>query len=830
MIRYTYFLVVLLFCLISKVEGQNVLGKPEAFVRPLDQGGYDLGSKLKPTKAPWVVFSDRDNNQTYEKDRKTPKRTINFKDWFYVLDTKNDWIRLGKGTTTGRKMNGKFQDYGWIRKNRMLLWSSGLLDPTTRINRKVFLLNRADDINNLIERVKGGQKKELVDIFNGPGGDYSKNNKNIYEFYFVLKKETTKGGLEYYLLSKSSKISSDNVEESIVGWIRQNRLSEWDTRIALEPNFSQEAFDERKQNSTTLKILAFGNQTSAESYASNGKVNKNDVFWNNDPVLFETNQLASSDPKRFNGGVVRFPLLSQFPNYYRSGVITKIAVVGEGQKKLEDWAEVSYDGFRTAIQQSRIAKDNYNVLYLVEGTKGMQRYKQSIIESIKDVQLALSGVQNVKYGAAIYRDIAEREQGRLFDIEPLAANTAKITEFLHNSEFNNWYDNDAVCSMYYGLYQSLLEAGFNKNHTNIIIWIGNNGDYRYDIARKYKDNKDETYVSSDDLASILGEYNVHLMGLQCINNYNRASRSFIKGLNNIILESAKYQYEKINRVKEVESDITIQPPFMPELDMEACTKLEGGVGLGKICRPSGQSLSNKEVSSNIKAFSGSVFTFTNKFWKQVSTVINDGNSVKEIDQGTVGPGMVVLIGKLLRDSGKWSRDDVRKLLREKFRLYAEVYIPKKVYQATHPAFSQVLFMPEEDLEDYLKTINDLSICRDYSIEQQRECLYAALVELYRKFSGNNELGKKTSISDLNTVVQGLEKEGLVLQGNMSRFKIKDIRNEKKVNDTTISMVITQYLQNTNKLKQILKEGENYEFAFKSLDNTYFWIPVEYATF
>ncbi len=829
MIRHLYFLTILIFCFSIKMEGQNVLGKPAAFVRPLDKSGYDLGSKLKPTKAPWVVFSDRDNNQTYEKDRKTPKRTISFKEWFYVIETKNDWIRIGKGTTTGRKLNGKFQDYGWVRKNKMLLWSSGLLDPNTKINRKVFLLNRADDIDNLLNRVNSGQKKELVDIFNGPGGDFTKNDKNIYEFYFVLKKETTSGGLDYYLLSKSSKISSTNAEESIIGWIRQNRLSEWDTRIALEPNFSQSAFEERKNNQT-LKVLAFGKQTSADKYAADGSVNKEDIFWDNDPVKFNIDQLAKKDPKRFNGGVVRFPLLSQFPNYYRSGVITKIAVQGEGQKILEEMGEISYSNLQEAIKKSSISKDNYNVLYVIEGTKGMQPYKQSIIESIKDVQLALSGVKNVKYGAAVYRDIPERAEGRLFDIEPLTSNTGKITEFLHNTEFNNWYDNDAVCSMYYGLYQSLLESGLNKNHTNIIIWIGNNGDYRSDLGRKYQDKNDETYISADDLASILGEYNVHLMGLQCTNNYNRASRSFIKGLNNIILESAKYQYEKINRVKEVEKDITIQPPFMPELDLEACTKLEGGVGLGKICRPSGQSLSNGELGSNIKAFSSSVSTFTNKFWKQVSTVINDGNSVKEIDQGTVGPGMVVLIGKLLKDSGKWSRDDVRKLLREKFRLYAEVYIPKKVHQATHPAFSQVLFMPEEDLEDYLKTINDLSICRDYSIEQQRECLYNALVELYRKFSGNNEIGKKTSINDLNTVVQGLEKEGLVLQGNMSRFRIKDIRNEKKVNDTAISMVISQYLENTNKLKQILKEGENYEFAFKSLDNTYFWIPVEYATF
>ncbi len=184
--KWLFFVVVGMLLIPTIVKSQKkIKGKPEAFVRPLDKRGYDLGSKLKPTKAPWVVFSDKDNNQTYEKDRKTPKQIINFKDWFYVLDTKNDWIRIGKGTTTGRKMRGKFQDYGWIRKNKMLLWSSGLLAPNTKINRKVFLLNRADDIDNLLSRVESGQKKELVDIFNGPGGDFTKNNKNIYEFYFV---------------------------------------------------------------------------------------------------------------------------------------------------------------------------------------------------------------------------------------------------------------------------------------------------------------------------------------------------------------------------------------------------------------------------------------------------------------------------------------------------------------------------------------------------------------------------------------------------------------------------------------------------------------------
>ena len=824
--KYFYLLFINLFLCIGLSYGQKtVLGKPEAFLRPLDREDFVARANLKPSKEAWVVVNDRANNITYKKDKKTKFKTLDFKDWFYVTEIKKGWIRLTKATVVGKKIRGKSEDYGWIRMEKMLLWSSGLLDPSSKINRKAFLLNRMDDVSSIMDQVDGGEKKEIVQIYRDPAGKTIADSKKIYEFYFILKKEG-----DYYLLSKAEKISTRTVNEALVGWVRKNRLTDWNTRIALEPNFKINAYQERASNKS-LRVVAYGTDSGAKNHAESGRINIDEAFWDNDPISIKKEQLATTNPRRFKGGVVRFPLLSQQGNYYRSGVIGKITIRDKNQKELEYMGEIPYGGLLKAIENSGASKENYNILYVIEGTASMQPFKASIIESIRETSLALSKISNVKFGASIYRDIPEREVGKLFENIPLTSNPEDVIAYLNTREFKNWLDNDSYTSMYYGLQQAILESGLNQNHTNIVILIGNYGDYSPSYIRRKnaKNSNDNTFISTTDLEVSLAENNIHLLALQCRDDRDNASKYFSEGAGDRLLESAKYQYRLISDVKSI-FPINIREPLLPSTAYETCTNLNGGVSLGRICKPSGSTMNNAELVASIIDFSNGILSHVSGFWNHVSKVVDDGNSIEEIDLGVAGPGFIKELKKLLQERGRWSKTDVQNLLREKYRLYTEVYVPVKIKGATHNAFSQVLFMPKPDLENYLKTLNELKLCSDASMDQQRNCLYESMLALYEQFSGNSELNKRTSIEDLNNIMQGLEKEGLQVSTALSRFKIDDILKEKKVSNDLVKGLIDRFIANTSNLQKILKEGKNHEFSFSSLNNTYFWVPIEYASF
>ena len=72
------------------------------------------------------------------------------------------------------------------------------------------------------------------------------------------------------LVGKNVNLSSRTIKENLVGWVRTSKAVSWDTRIALEPNFSQAAFDERK-NSKDLRLIAYGTQVNADKHAKEGR-------------------------------------------------------------------------------------------------------------------------------------------------------------------------------------------------------------------------------------------------------------------------------------------------------------------------------------------------------------------------------------------------------------------------------------------------------------------------------------------------------------------------------------------------------------------------------
>jgi len=182
---------------------KNVLQIPAEMVPPEEQDMqmqvYNRSiTKYRREDVPWIVYSDRANNKTEN------GKTLDFMDSFYAVDETDTKIYIVKAVVDGLKIKTITEDVGWIDKKNMLLWSDGLVDITTKINLKGFLLNKKESIADIITKKR---ESDRVRIFNSPDTDVAEEvSKNrIYDFFFIFKKEQIGEIGEMYLLSKNVK-------------------------------------------------------------------------------------------------------------------------------------------------------------------------------------------------------------------------------------------------------------------------------------------------------------------------------------------------------------------------------------------------------------------------------------------------------------------------------------------------------------------------------------------------------------------------------------------------------------------------------------------------
>lgn len=813
---------------------KKVLGRPYAFEKPLNNETYYLmETKKKENNVPWVVICDRSSkelNQTFAAPGEgVVVKQLKYKDWFYVVDEKGDWIRIAKAKLSkGVKVQGQVNDFGWIHKKNMLLWTSGLLSSKTQINLKAFLLNKKEDIAKIIRL----EKKEVVKIFSGPETEETVGQKTIYEFYFIMKKEGDR-----FLLAKEARLSPNSVTDwkaDLVGWVREGRLTEWDTRICLEPNFQKDAFKERQDNEK-YQMRAFSTESAAETHASKASITNSEVEWENDPVKLSPNQLASKDPKRFKGGVVRFPMLYNTTNYYSTGVIGEIHV---GQETI---GEVPYSGIVDELNNNSISKDNYSIFFLIEGSSSMQSYKQSIVETIISIKKDLIGnVKNVQFGAAIYRDGLEKEKDKIFKLQPFTDQLGQVTGFIEESEFGQWHDNDNYTCLHYGLSESIKNAGFNDAYTNIVYVIGNYGDYSSHVLRKRKaQNEDDPtlIVDTQPIIEKLSELNVHLIGVQCKRDDGKRSGTFTDQCQDLILESAKLQYSSYKDATKYISDLKLvssENIKLEDASSEGISRLIGAAAKGFVAQPEeGQSSSTDKVTTVMKTAGSEVNEFVRGFWGEMSRIVDEGAPIDNVSAGPFAPAAARQIMDLINSSSSgFSKEDVQKIAKNKYKLYTKVYIPKHIEGAFHPTHSFVLFMPDKDLEDYMTKIEQITYALNgASPDELRVEIYNMFIGLLKYYTGNDNqksLSKKGT-EYVRQVMQGLEKEGLGdFLKNDQDFVIGDILSKRKMSDEKVKIFTDRLLENSRQLSRVRKKGDNYEFSYTSGGVTYYWIPIEWT--
>ncbi len=868
---------VVLFSLIFFVSGlfaqKRVLGKPDNFESPIDYfdspANYDkfiqTDTRSKSSDNAWLVISDRESNTVYEKPNTSSATvaTLGFQEYCYVVSEEKDWIEVIDASVDKLKIINVKRKLGWIPKKNILLWNSGVVQSGTKIHRKVLLLNRADDVENILKL----KKQEFVEMYKGPTTATKLPDRKIFDYYFVMKKDGSR-----LLLCEEDNVSAFNVDK-IIGWVDERRCAKWDNRICLEPNYTAAGYEERKANAK-FQVRAFENEAASKAYAEQFVENKNDIFWKDDPVMVKRDKMSKTNPYRYQGSVIRFPLLAKTDNApaqsqiegccFRSGIIGTIKTRKDGSSTMgfdSEIAEMNYGVLSSQVADMNKKTGNVNIFFVIEGTDSTFAYKNYLLQSINAINTELgTGIPNLQYGALIYRDIPEEKArvngqvtNRLTEFVALTQDFDKVIGFIERAEFRNYEDRDDPTALFYGVSQALTQAGFRDEELNILLLIGNYGDYRVDKDRKAAAIKSKHKTLYEDLTPIvenLSAREVHLYAVQLHNDGNKISNSFSKQAQVLILESAKYAYNKyygnrsdpqtqelLNKLSK-DHQIDISEPTMADIFEGDDIPLLGGRYPGRLIKPAANRyLTPAQLAAALKNDVKESLDFTKMLKMIVSSVYGVGNglSAAEIeselkgDAGRWAPALASMLNKKMEEHTVSSKD-LYNSLDVKYKLYTEVYIPKQYQGAQNPTMSFALFMPETELMEYKRSIDRLISDDVSSYSKRREKMYDTYKELITQFSG--ETGLRTidnfTRDQVAQLMQGIYGSGLKLNVQLD-VRIGDLRDEKKVSNEQIDALMKRFKEVQTNLSDALRKAEGYDFCYVSeAGNRYYWIAIEDA--
>lgn len=794
---------------------KKVLGLPSDFerlVKQVDLTYYDKTIILeKSRKIPWEVYSDRGNNKT------STGKILQFKDNFYVLKENKTQLHIIKAKLSSKLkiVENSIEDFGWIDKEKMLLWSDGLLDSKTKINLKAFLLNNKSSIPEVL---KGTLDKERAIIHDSPFIEKATklDKKRIYQFFYIFKEVQINKSESMYLLGEEVKIRRGNTD-ALLGWVKSKRITPWNTRFALEPNFEPTAFKERKNNIDNIAVRLFNEAIHATSYGE-GKSYKNDgnalndPIWEDDPVKFSTNQLANkkqitqttkTDTCRFKGGVIRFPMLEAKTNYFRTAFVGDLNAVDQGQI-MGLISDERYADLTDNLNERVAGNNNINVLFVVDGTNGMKQYIKAARESIDEINSFVNNKpdRSIRFGATVYGDMTLNE----FEVKPMSKNTNDIIDFLNRVESNTEAIRESTPyeSTFYGIQKALNESGLNKDHLNIVVIVGDAGE---DSSRNFSANQ-------IDIQKALKAWNAHLLAFNANVTGGRPGANFGSQMKNIILETSKRIYDDYKFLGRFQNYGIKSPELVSD-------KLQGGISYGSYTDLSNAiSIERILIDEVEKAISKA-----DQLIDLLVDFVYNGDAIPKNSAGSLGPAF----GKIINNI-EFTQEELKDLAFEKYQFYLESYAPKKIKGSNKNCFSYVLFMPERDLKDLIGELNILAGLRNLTSREARKGVIDTWCELLRIYTGESDRQACLSYTpdEISQLIQGVEKEMIAISdGRFSFNKLKKIKNDRTVSDKEVEEYILEVLDKRNILEQIVNLGVAYEFSYTSNNNTYYWIPMEF---
>ncbi len=807
--KLTILIVAIVFYLpvYSQLENLHILNFPAKFSNSAeptvsDINQYPIFHDNRSVEKNWVVYSDRNNNPTFSRPGSNGifKRT-QFLQKFFVVEEDGDFIHIVEDETDPLdiKLSNNAKDYGWIHKSKVLLYKS-CLKNMKKINQKGMLVNTEETI----KRAKEGDESALVSFYTDPDlSNKTDVNSKLYQIYHIFKKEGNS-----VLLGKAYEIRG-RIAENIIGWVPFDRVTTWKHRIAVEPNWDEFAFKERKEKN--VKASVFLNKNDCYSFI-NGN-NYPEPQWDADPVAKTKD---GSFYQRAIGEWRRFPVLN-----YIDEKCYKIGLIGDIFTKTNTYSSNQGAEINEKIRNLTDKLGKKNFMFIIDGTTSMQPYfnavSKAINESIRNIENKYGKSDNLpKFGCVVYRDFAERN--RLIETYDLTSNTDGIINFLNNVKAGDINDTDAAEAVNYGLTYGLrlLPDG----ESNFVILVGDAGNHN---------RNDRSFIPDTQVRQMIEEKQCHFLAFQVANKGGNVYESFADNIENILESSA-------NNIK---SNININSSSNPSRFVESNSssnytynKLTNSPIVGNVLKcKAGKSISPAILQQQITDLVGFANSMVQSIEDDIAT-IQSGTSYKLVLSNNSVPDeysqyvdsyndvMLNAINEIVQTD-----QQAKFISQNRFQYYTPAYAAIKKNGIENHLFKPVVMFSRKELFTLQMMFETLGNIISLPSNERRQRFYDAWLELLSSHLGESDINrlKQMSSEDISQIIYGAG--GLNIASTMLKISINCTMDPSCFDERQFNWLLTSLKSRALTLSSIL-DNPNDPRMFRSAGITYYWLDFD----
>jgi hypothetical protein len=485
---------------------KKVATLPRAFEKPNSRTNvYDDG---KTTSLPWVVFSDRDENYTYTAPGGSlVMKKIKFMEPFYVSTARNGYVKLIKyqpGIVQGRKLINKkgAQSYGWISKDKVLLWQSAYVSASSGYPDKAITVISGKA--PLTSPATYYDRTDSIYVFDSPEMEHKKSKLALHQLLYIYKKSPDG---KTFLIGSEPQLIADSAARSVYGWVPADAVHNWGNRLYIGSAKTGFNFDDSVASVINRSL----------QFAGPGKASF--AF---DPLIDQDQPLLRSIP------VISYPAAGNM----ELGIATDVYDKSNNSILNIKGGRLTYKEYLSIRKNIR----KINVVFVVDGGSSMRNYSSgltSTIQSFENVFNSYNKGNQISYGAVVYRSSSNCSVG---GVEKQSFNTdyRKVVNFLDKqASLTNSSCIAAANSqpVFDGLHASLSMFNNHKNETNLVVLIGSTG------------NSVST-TTVYDMATEVANVDARLLAIQVYSDYNPIYNDFVIQARKLVSESASQLAER----------------------------------------------------------------------------------------------------------------------------------------------------------------------------------------------------------------------------------------------------------------------------------------------
>ncbi len=799
-IRWRSFAFLLLLTLISTAlfSQKEYKSLPKKWWKPSWLGSIDSTSNTTST---WIVFSDRDNNPTYDGARSRVKfKTINFMEPFFVMETDNSgkWLHIYKDDRSAIRFgqSANAEDYGWIEIDRLLPNIQCYLNNQTVAIKAILLNTTASAKGDISER-----DFKKVKFYKDPElkieADYE---CDIYQIFHVYDRYPNTNPRKSYLLGMNPKFEPFSERSNIVGWVDASRLTLWNHRVAVVPNARPDPVAERK--SKNVKAAIFEYEQEAQKLRDGDKAYLDYAIGKDDKFRVQ-DQILPQEPR--NPVIFNKKEINQYKGIMKIGYISEVeAQSGSGKISTTEMAEVQKE-----YNETRVKARQVNVLFVIDGTQSMGPYFAGVANALTESmeQLQNFSANKYRFAAAVYRDKDDGDE-LLFEHKGLTQDYSEMSSWLKTRKAISTNDKDLPEAMYYGLREALRRVNLPvDDQTNYVFLIGD--------TRDHGRAGDITFVTQKEVVDMLNRNNCYFSAIQVNSDSKNASdflgfRTQCKEIMNAVSQNV---YKKSAEWAK-NAGIAVPPAPQWGVDTERRFFMNNPAYTGFIRYCQDQSLPPSAVTKEITECLSNVDEANTDGIKTMQTFVETGGLKSE------APTNMQLA--YLSRIENIPMHNLKILAENHVQLYYEGYTSTDSKLLTNPVWQYEVLCNTDDLHDIIDILEKIDDQSSNDTELRESFVNAWKGILKSNLGELKDNAEDMSIADLESLLFGSVGTTPLLD-----YKLGDFLDPSKVSSKQLREFKNTVSQNKRVLRNIY-EGVNESLKKKhewiSNERKFFWIP------